>query len=666
MEANPHEMILDLVLPRDAKKRIDFKKVSESSYKPSQQVKDRTAQIMSEFTLARELHSKPYREFNDKSLIERQSADQASFNSYVPPQSNDPDDEWKSNAIRPIVRNRVISIAAHVTGTLIYPQVYAQNDRDESDKDAASVMRDLMEYSCEQSNYQRSFLLTVLAACVNPAACLYTEYATLMRTVKEEKEDGSWTEKKQLDDVLSGFQDVMVPLDELFLADIYQPEIQKQPFVIWRRAIDYTVALQKYGGNALFTKHVRPGIQCVFDRDTDTFYDQYDETLQNRLVEEVIYWNRTSDLRLVFVNGVLMTHHDQPNPRKDKKYPFIWGGYEFLDEGKFAYFMSLVRKMASDEEIVNTLYRMIIDGTYLAMMPPVAVFGDEDINSSVITPGRVSSFGPNTKLQPIGLNHNFNAGFNAINKVESSISESSNDQMQAGMGESGDQTAFEVSRLEQNAKIMLGLFAKMIADMVKQYGELRMGDILQHLTVGEMAELGSGDSDLRYKSFLLPDKTSNGKKKSRQITLEPGLPMEMPEETMQQDTLELSTRIAEMEDEGDEKELIFVNPAIFRNLKFKVSVRPEAITPPSDNLKKALNLELYDRAIMSPVANQEALYKKVLLGSYEETRNDVDEFVMEQQPQMPGMPPAPPGQDPGTMGKLFGTGQQQNLNKAVA
>ena len=56
--------------------------------------------------------------------------------------------------------------------------------------------------------------------------------------------------------------------------------------------------------------------------DKRTFYEQYDDELQSRLVEEIIYYNRQLDLQIVFVNGVIMTPHNEPNPRKDKNYPF--------------------------------------------------------------------------------------------------------------------------------------------------------------------------------------------------------------------------------------------------------------------------------------------------------------------------------------------------------
>jgi len=598
-----------------------------SEYQPDDRTKLRIDQIIKDFTLGTTIMNKPYREFNDKSLIQRQSEDQASFNIYEEGQSSDPDEQWKSNAIRPIVRNRVISIAAHLTAALISPQVFAQNDQDEEDRNSEIIMRDLLEYASEQSNYVKTFLNSVIAALVNPAVILHTEYAEVFRKIKEIMADGKWKVKTILDEILSGFQDSIVPLDELYIGDIYQADIQRQPFLIWRRVINYTLAKSKYGDNQNFNKYVRPGLQIFYDQASATFYEQYDEILESRLVEELIYYNRNDDLELIVVNGVMLTDPDQPNPRKDKKYSFVKGGYEPLDEGKFFYYLSLTRKLAKDEEIVNTLYRMIIDGTYLQLMPPIAIFGKEDINSSVVTPGTVVTLGQGSSIQKIDVGNNLQAGYAALSKVESSISESSQDVLQLGQPPAGQQTAFEISRLEQNARVMLGLFGKMISFMVKDLGELRVSDILQFLTVGQVMEIAGEGSRLRFRTFVMPDRATEGKKKTRKIVLSPEVGKKPP----------LEESFETMEEEGGPEssmEIWKVNPKIFRNIKFKIVVRPEVTTPMSDALKKALNLELFDRAVQLPFANQEALYRDLLLGSYEQTRDNPDKYMRQ---EMPGL-----------------------------
>ena len=643
-------MILDLELQRDKRGKITAK---ESDYRPDERTQDRTMSVLKDFQLSREIMDTPYEEFNNKSLIQRMNTDQRAFNSFQPPKSADPDFEWQSNAIRPVTRNKVISIAAHVSGRVMIPQVFAQNERDEEDQNASVVMRDLLTYTLEESDYDRTFLYSVISALVNPATVVHTEFADVKRKIKEITSKDRWTEKEVRDELFSGFKNALVPLDELYINNIYEHDIQRQGYLIWRRAIDYTIAETKYGHLANF-KFVTPGIQILFDDNEATFYEQYDDSLQERLVEEIIYYNRYEDLQLVFLNGVLVTDPDQPNPRKDKSYPFSKFGFEPIDEGRFFYYKSLVSKLSADQDVIDTLYRMVIDGSLLQTMPPTAVYGDEVITSSVTIPGSVTPLNAETKLEQLNVGGNLNAGFNALAKVEGSLAESSLDVRSQGMSEGGQQTAREVMILEQNARTVLGLFGKMIGFFVKDFGKLRINDILQFMTV---AEAGKLSPENRVKRFTLPDKVKDGRTVAERIEFDFSLEDEMTRGQMEA----MSREIAKQEKDQKVK-IMKVNPKLFRKMKFMVKVSPDMAIPLSDNIQRALNLEVFDRAIQMPMADQEALYREMLLGSYPQTKDDPDRFIKKVAP----MPPQglPGGMSPG-LDNIVGSPKEPNLTEQI-
>jgi len=597
---------------------LNTENAQKSGYKPSENDQRLISLIMEKFRISNVIRNSTYEEFNGLTLTERQKKDQRAFNIWQ--EDRDGEDSWKSNAVRPIERNRIISIAAHLAGTLIFPKVNAQNTRDEEDKDAAFVMEDLMEWRADQTNYEKTFLYSVLAALVNPAVIVHTEFADVKRKIKEIKDNGTWTEKEVRDEIFSGFQDTIVPVDELYIANIYEEDIQKQEYLIWRKVIDFGTAQAKYGNKENF-KYVQPGSQHVM-QGGDT-YIQEDTDLSGRNVEEIIFYHRGMDLQVTIVNGVLIDNAEQPNPRKDKMYPFAKTGYEIANE-KFFYYKSLANKMSVDGDVVNTLYRMIIDGTFLQLMPPTAIFGDEEVNSNIIMPGVITSFGKDTKMEKIDVGGNLGAGLNVLQKVEGSISESSQDVMQAGVSAKGERTAFEVSRLQQNAQVMLGLFGQMISFLVKDLGTLFVDDIVQFMTVGEVGELTDGSGMLRFRKILIPEKLVEGKEVTKVIDFDSNLPDEVgePEDMM------MSMDIMEEEGGMDTKKRIYkVNPTLFRELKYKVRISPEIMTPKNDNIAKAFNLELYDRAISNPLADQESIFRDLLLGSYDTTKHDTDKYI---------------------------------------
>ena len=633
------ELEKKLVPQGQAKTKLDpsdlFKGYEVSSYAPNDEERLVRAMILRQFVLSDQIMNKPRVEFNDLSVLQRMQYDQMAFNTYQPnngePLAGDILNSWKSNAIRPIVRNKCISIAAHATARLIFPKVFAQDESSDEQQEAATVMEDLMEWAADQSDYSYNAVMRTITAITDPASIGYTEYAEVYRTIKTERgADGKWQTERVLDEHMSGFQNAVVPVNELYIENFYEPDIQKQGYLLWRRVISYSLAETKYKDLYANFQHVRPGVQLIFNDANQSFYQVYDTNMRQDMVEEIIYWNRTLDLKIIMVNGVMLTEPDNPNPRMDKLYPFDKYGYEIINNKCF-YYKSLAFKMQQDANIINTLYPMIIDGTYLNMMPPMINIGGETIASDVIVPGAVTTLSdPNSDLKPISLaTRGLQEGMNTLAKVEESVSQSSQEPLMQGNQQNGSQTAYEISRLEQNANTVLGLFIKMIGQHVKEFGKLRMGDILQYLTIADV-NFVEDNAELVYKTFLIRDRNVDGKQKSRKLRFE----KDMPENINADQALEESYKTLEEQDRYDDKvEIWRINPARFRKLKYQTVLSPDVINPKSDELERALNLEVYDRAINNPLVNQENITRDLLFGSYDKTKKNVDKYVIDKSEQ---------------------------------
>ncbi len=632
----------------------------KSTYAPDQEVIDLSQSIINDFALGDMTMRKPRREWNDMATIDRMTIDQMAFNTYQPNDGDSPQGDeissWRSNAVRPVVRNKVISIAAHATARLVFPKIFAYDETSDEQKDAALVMEDLMEWAADQSDYSKTSLYATISALVNPASIVYTEYSETYRTVKRgKKDDGTYETEDILDEEFSGFQDTIVPVDELYIQNFYEHDLQKQGFLIWRRVIPYSTAQSKYNSFENF-KYVRPGVQVIYNDANQTFYEVYDSNMRQYDVEEVIYWNRNKDLKIVMLNGVMITDVDNPNPRNDKRYPFMKFGYELIDEGKCFYYKSLVFKMGPDAKIVNSLYPMIIDGTYLNIMPPMVVTGSEIVGSDVIVPGAVTTItDEGSTLTAIQTATNLKQGFDTLRVVEQSTDESSQSPISQGQQTTNtNTTAYEISRLEQNASTVLGLFIQMRGIFVKDYGTLRLSDILQYMTVAQVENLEEGSLDLVYKTFLLPQKQAKGSTKARKLIFDQTLPSE-PITEEQHESLSFDT----LENEDDETELYRINPELFRNLNYKVKISPDILNPMSEDLERAFMLEEYDRAILNPLLDQNQVTRDFLLGAYPKSRKDPEKYMAKQQPGAPMM-----GGQPGSAPLQALMGKKGNLPQA--
>ncbi len=635
-------------LKLEVDKQLGVKNVL-SAYSPTEPEKLIRGMILRHFALGYNNMYTPRVEFSDLSTFARDQVDFLAFNVYQP-NNGEPNDAniigaWRSNAIRPIERNKTISIAAHTTARLVFPKVFAYDNNSEVQQDAAQVIQDLMEWAAEQSNYSYSSLQAVIQALVAPAGIVHTEYSEVYRDVKRERNpDGSWKTERILDETMSGFKDTIVPVDQLYIENFFEHDVQKQGWMIWRRVQNYSLLEEKYK-DAPNWQYVKPGMHVVYNDANSGFYYVYDPNMRQFLGEEILYWNKSMDVFIVMVNGVMLTAHDNPNPRQDKLFPFAKFGYEFINSRCF-YYKSLVYKISHDASIINTLYPMIMDGTYLSIFKPMINRGGEAIGSDVMVPGSVTTLSdPDATLQPIDTSIDLKSGMDAMFKVEESVNASA--EIPVAPDKGGDQTAYEISKREQERNTVLGLFVKMIESYVRQYGELRLGDILQHLTIADVDKI-TDDPELVYKTFLLHNKKSGGKNKHRKIQFDGTMSIE-PMTAKEKEDLSFDT----LEKQGGDEtnvELFRVNPELIRDLKYMLIVSPDVMNPMSEELERAFMLEEYDRAINTPLAEQEAVYKDFLLGAYPKSAKDPDKYVKKQQPEgmqgLPGMGQAAGPQQP--------------------
>lgn len=616
--------------------------IADYTETPEQQ--DVSAMVLKHFVLSTVNMYTPRVEFNDLSLVTRDQYDAMSFNTYQPNNGDawegSPQSAWRSRAIRPVVRNKCMSIAAHATARLIFPKVFAYNEDSEEQQDAARVMEDLMEWSGDVSNYPFTALMRVITALSSPASIGYTEYGEVTRAVKTEKgEDGKWKEERIRDEAYPCFMDTVVPTTQCYIENIFEPDIQKQGWVIWRKVYAYSEAQTKYNGVYDNFKFVRPGVQTIYDDANRQFYYVYDPNMRSEDVEEVMYWNKNLDLKIIMVNRVMLTDCDNPNPRKDKLYPFDKFGYEPINN-RFFYYKSLAFKLQHDADIVNTLYQMVIDGTYLSIFKPMVNTSGEIIASDVIVPGAVTTLSdPSADLRAINVGSDLNAGLETLSVVEKSINESSQEPLQQGEDSPGGTTAYEISRIEANANTVLGLFLQMIAKHVKDFGKLRLGDILQYMTVPDVMQI-EDNPELVYKTFFVNGK---GGDKNKKIEFD----KELPDEMSNDEYMQMSYDLLQQEHEKD-MEINKVNPTLFRDLQYKVTISPDVLNPRSEELERAFDLETYDRMITAmPLGmfDPEEV-GKFLLGTDPKTKRDPDKYIAKQQAQpiqapQPGQPTMP-------------------------
>lgn len=600
-----------------------------SFYQPSLDVLQLTKIVRDDYSRGFEILHTPYSELNGYSVIERMNKDQRTFQSFVDEGVDNPDEAWKWIGTRSLARKKAFAMHSHITSSYVVPNVFPQNSGQDSDREMAGAMRDILEWETINSNYRPAFLLATMGMLVNPATYLQIDYAEVYQTVKE-KGDKGYTESEILDEVLSGVTCRVLSADQVLITNAYEQNIQKQRSIVKRRFVEYSELKAKYGAHANWG-FLNPGIKALYNENNGLFYDIKDSD-HPYLVEEVTWENRREDAQVCFLNGIYfgneniewnpIRHRDNRNAPRYDVVPF---GYHRVNE-HFFYFASLMFEVGWDDKLIDAMYQVTMNREFLDLEQPVMVSGIDKIDTSVVFPGGVfTTQNPDARIQPI-LPPRGGTPYQALQKIEDSMSESSLSETQSGQFPEASQKAYTVARVEKNARILLSGTMKSLGESVSQVGYLLLNIALQHLTTAQIDEISGG---LNYREFVLDNQKVNGKNVSKKIRFDEALIGRSMTESQKK---EYGMKILEEIGYPDNRQsLIVINPHLFSKMRYLIRVEPDEMMPKNDEFERIISERLYTLLRKDPLIEPEALIRKLLYASYPQ---DADGLIKKQGNQM--------------------------------
>lgn len=570
-----------------------------SLYQPDEAIKELTLETRKDLIRGDMILSRPFREFNNYSLIQRASLDQQDWLAWSPEPSSNPDEAWMFTGTSNATRNNIISMAAHVAQKIIYPGVSAQNDSQQDDKDAAYVARGLLEYNFRQSDYASTFLYAVISGMVNPVTYYKADYCKAYMSILEGTND-KFVRKQVVDDAMSGFQHYLLPADEVLISNPYCFDLHKQKVLIHRRRISYSEA-KSYFGNHPNWVHVNIGIMPAYNAGDALFYNTRDP-IQDQMVEVCTYKYRSIDMEFDEVNRIYMGNSNVSyNPFKHRTnknqpaYNIAKFGAEPIDAKRFWAYKSIAAKLSNDKELLDRMRQNAVDASTLSTYPPMFTMGAGKMDQSVYRPATVTNIDKDAKAQPVN-NTNAVAAWNAVQQVQKDIDSASNPSyFSLPSGGGGKKTALEIQMLQQNALVNLVVISTMVGSMVRDIGHIVLHDALRYQTIGEIGQIVNGIPSLTYKSYNIP-KVKNGKSVTDRIIFTDtyaGTKMTQEEKDL--------ASVALIEKHGDDAHVWEVNPSVFLNLDFFVSIDADELFQKDSLSIQKMKQEVYDKAITNPL-----------------------------------------------------------------
>lgn len=641
-------------------------KLAESAYNPPEEIKKLFARVQTDYSTAWRLQHRTFDEFDGISLLDRARLDQQTFGAYVGAAFEPASKSWRWKGRKNTARNKVIGILAHLISGMLFPYFYAYNEENEEDESTAKVLSIQVEDALKKADYEMKFLYMVTSALVNPAVHVEIEYIEAMQRIKEKLANGKYKVTEAVDMLLSGVGMNIIPIDQILPADFYTNDIQRQPFMVRVRRIAYDEAREIYANKYFDDEvdrfdYVQAGMTRIFltGQENQTLYDIEWTEADRNFVQEITLQYRPEDLEVTFVGGVFFGNYDDcynSNIFKHRRmsligdewktipvYPYAKTGFEPLDPaGRFYYYKSACFKEFWDDASINRAYQLAQDGMFLDVIKPIFLTGVSKIDQTVMVPGATIAMPQGADVKPYSLGPNLTAALEILRTNKEDISESTQDAQQSGQARPGV-TATASMKAEQQAQVILGVFSTMIADLIKQIGELTADCIIQHTTVGQLDATIPESLAMKFKTSLIKGK-ENGKDVTHKIEFDTNL---MGMKLTKEQANDMEWNMWEKMGGKDSKMIHWkVNPYKYARTQFYCYCDPSQIMSRSlgtDQLRKdrAFNLLLDPR--VSPYINVTEVIDEFVLKEFggadpDKFKKTPEQMQQEQQGQNPQQP----------------------------
>lgn len=648
----------------ETKSEADDKKHNDKPlYQPTDEEIEARNRVLKDFITGRNVLQKSYNQFNGRTLMEAIDDWTKRWNGYIPPTSMLLDD-YQSRIFLNFTRNQTVSYLSKVAMQRPRAKIKAVNKNTSmADQRMSDILEDLNKYSSDEENGEARFMDNSLEVTIKGTVVVYEgyrkEHQKMDVPVSYDAETGKLVSKNEDRVIFDNCFQRLVPLEDFYIANPYEPNVQKQPFVIERVITTDYEAKGQYGKHANW-KYVKPGSYTVAEEPTTFYRNKLITDLQPNQVEILRYFNKKKNLHIVLVNGVVL--YNSAIPFKDGNYPYAKGIFEPF-EVPFFWGMGFPNKIMGEQDLMNTFINMMADKTFGSLLPyGLSSDLDDLIEDDVLQPNKIRKVGDINKWKFETL-PGVNAGEQSMFQTVINLArENSGDVSGGGSAmtpRGGKITARQALLKQQESMQKLGFSMNFLEDLECDRTKLRINHIIQFYSIPKVEKItghnGKEIDQLMYRDVRLDEvKLSsmppyNGKTGTRVIKLV-GDEVSDPNE-MQKLKDDMALTEAMGEETNSPTEVLAIKVDSFYDYNFSVQVVKNSSYEQNQALEQAQRHE-YAQWRLEVQQMGYPVNMKELISWVDESHNiDTDRFEVQQQPQIPGQPGQEQGQPGGQPGQ---------------
>jgi hypothetical protein len=550
--------------------------------------------------LARTQRDQQHDEFDGQTFLQYLESNRKGANTYIEPKKNKEDTNFVSGTIR----QKLFAYLAAINNLDLSPDVQALDDKQEDIRELGEAMEDIMWEAGRQDGDDEKKILrqyNLLTEGTVFVEELWESRFSKKKTFKGEMngkiESKDWRPilKKDFE---GATRRILMP-ENVFLGDIRQYEISRQPYIFTVEIMSYEEAMGTYGKWQRWKDVPRKVTMIASEGKTGVFspIHFFDSTLKDE-VEIVKYQDRWNDEFMIMINGVMMLPVGFPlsglTPTGD--YSIEKQVYEPISPF-FSYGKSLVARMKTASAILDEMYRLAVLKTQKSFAPPMANNTGRVLSSRIFAPGKITIGIDPERLKPIDPSGRAVEGgeFSMINMLQQNIDRSSVDPTFAGQTPQGSPTATQILEVQRQAKLMIGLTVFVCALLEEKLAWLRLYNILKNWfePVDRVKNEYTGDFINRYRS-VSREKIIEGEGSGRvQTKLVDELPA--PEEILEQEKV--------LSKPSKPVRMIFLSPDDIKQSKYTWYIVVAPKEKKTDALSKVMFNEMMQIAMGLPNVN---------------------------------------------------------------
>lgn len=610
---------------------------------PTDKETEALSYLLKKVTKGRTVIQKSYNQLNNRSIYEAVDDWTKRWNGYIPTASALLDAD-QSRMFLNFTRNQILSYLSNTSLSRPKTKIKAVNKKTGStDTKFAQVLNDLVDFSANEENGDARFLEASLEAVTKGTVIVYEGYARNIQKMKVpqdfDPQTGKIRVKEEQKTTFDNCYQRIVPLEDFYIANPYQPNIQKQPFLIWREITTYDEAKLEYGDYKNF-KDVKAGQYSVGNDETTFYRNSFVTELNADQVEIVRYYEKSDNRHILAINGIVI--YDGPIPFKDGLYPFAKGIFEPFGND-FFWGMAFPQKIMGEQDLINTFWNMMADKTFGSLLP----FGmssdlDDWIEDDTLALNRIRKVGDINKWKWDTL-PGVSSGEQAM--LQTAMNFARENSGLAGGGpattpKGGKLNVRQVLLQQQDSMRKMSFPMSFMEDLERDRITLRLHHILQFYSIPKLEKVtgknGKEIDQLTYRDVKLSGvKLSDGKSGNKSIQL-----VNNPTTPDERKVLEdkLSVDEAKGEINGTPTEALAIAVDTFYDYNFSVQVLKASSFEKNAALDQAARMEFANWRI--PLAQVAPLDAGKLVDWVSEAFDIDQEQFKPQQPQ-PGMAAQP-------------------------